>query len=196
VQFFRVEDDVDHQQDNLTRGGSASSLACPLHCTLSDWADAMLVIPLDASSLADVSSGHPGNPGPSGCLLPRVLRCWDPSKDVLVVPGLNRYEKRNPATARQLSLLGSPDLFSYVRILRLDEHEGGDVSSAPPPSPSAKEAQRAAHALLAASRRYRAECGDGPTDGRSDDTLLDGCDGDGDDEAGHQHDDGIRRRKW
>jgi hypothetical protein len=225
VQFFDVSDDEQQQQQHVGAASSSSSsvtaagatgarveglaaVTPPLHCVLSDWADAMLVVPLDAAALADVSAGHPGNPGgegQGGCLIPRVLRCWDPAKDAILVPGLNRHEKRNPATDRQLALLRSQELFPYVRVLEVndtDGHregggEGGGGDEGSPPKTASAQADTLVSALIASARRHRSsECGDEAGEyGNDDDDEL-GYDERGKGGQAGGNEDGIRRRKW
>jgi hypothetical protein len=108
-----------------------------LHARLSDWADALLVLPVGAALLADIALGHPGDPsggggggdyGGGGCLAARLLRVWDPAKPVLLCPGLTRQEERGPATGRHLALL-AVSLPSATVLPRLEDVAG--VSSGP-----------------------------------------------------------------
>ena len=70
-----------------------------LHIELRKWADALLIAPLDANTLAKLALGLSDN------LLTCVYRAWDFSKPVLLAPAMNTYMWDNPATRRHLRQL-------------------------------------------------------------------------------------------
>jgi phosphopantothenoylcysteine decarboxylase len=80
-----------------------------LHIELRRWADLLVIAPLDANTLAKLSSGMCDN------LLTCVVRAWDFSardgssnvkkKPVVVCPAMNTCMYEHPFTARQLAVL-------------------------------------------------------------------------------------------
>ncbi len=67
-----------------------------LHIELRRWADALVIAPLDANTLAKLAQGICDN-----CLT-CVGRAWDPGKPVLLAPAMNTLMWEHPATARHL----------------------------------------------------------------------------------------------
>jgi phosphopantothenoylcysteine decarboxylase len=67
-----------------------------LHIQLRRWADALLIAPLDANTLAKLANGLADN-----CLT-CVWRAWEPGRPVLLAPAMNTLMWQHPATARQL----------------------------------------------------------------------------------------------
>jgi phosphopantothenoylcysteine decarboxylase len=70
-----------------------------LHIELRKWADALLIAPLDANTLAKLALGLSDN------LLTCVYRAWDFSKPVVLAPAMNTFMWENPATRRHLRQL-------------------------------------------------------------------------------------------
>lgn len=70
-----------------------------LHIRLRNWADLLLVAPLDANTLAKLALGMCDN-----CLT-SIWRAWDRSKPCLIAPAMNTLMWEHPATARHLALL-------------------------------------------------------------------------------------------
>ncbi|EES02299.1 hypothetical protein BDA96_03G033100 [Sorghum bicolor] len=70
-----------------------------LHIELRRWADALVIAPLSANTLAKVAGGLCDN------LLTCVVRAWDYSKPVYVAPAMNTFMWDNPFTARHLAVL-------------------------------------------------------------------------------------------
>ncbi|KAF7727188.1 putative phosphopantothenoylcysteine decarboxylase [Apophysomyces ossiformis] len=70
-----------------------------LHIELRNWADIIVIAPLDANTLAKLANGLCDN------LLTCVLRAWDPRKPVIVCPAMNTHMWNHPFTARHLSVL-------------------------------------------------------------------------------------------
>lgn len=69
------------------------------HIALRDWADAMVIAPLSANTLAKAASGICDN------LLTCVLRAWERSKPLIIAPAMNTKMWEHPATAEQLAKL-------------------------------------------------------------------------------------------
>lgn len=68
-----------------------------LHIELGRWADAMVIAPLDAHTLAKWAQGQADN------LLTSVLRAWDYSKPLIVAPAMNTRMWENPVTRRHFA---------------------------------------------------------------------------------------------
>jgi len=66
------------------------------HIMLGDWADALLIAPLDANTLAKMAGGISDN------LLTSIFRAWDLSKPVVLAPAMNTRMWNNPFTATHL----------------------------------------------------------------------------------------------
>ncbi|KAI9871253.1 MAG: hypothetical protein M1830_003139, partial [Pleopsidium flavum] len=66
---------------------------------LSDWADLLVLAPVDTNTLAKMLNGMSDN------VLLEVLRGWDVSKKILLVPGMSVPMWENPMTRKQLNKL-------------------------------------------------------------------------------------------
>ncbi|KAI5866085.1 flavoprotein [Durotheca rogersii] len=64
---------------------------------LVDWADLLVLAPIDADHLAKMMSGI------ADTTLLEILRAWDVSKKILLVPGMSVQMWENPMTKKQLS---------------------------------------------------------------------------------------------
>jgi phosphopantothenoylcysteine decarboxylase len=67
-----------------------------LHIQLRRWADALLIAPLDANTLAKLANGLADN-----CLT-CVWRAWEPGRPVVLAPAMNTLMWQHPATNRHL----------------------------------------------------------------------------------------------
>lgn len=67
-----------------------------LHIQLRRWADALLIAPLDANTLAKLANGLADN-----CLT-CVWRAWEPLRAVVLAPAMNTLMWQHPATGRHL----------------------------------------------------------------------------------------------
>ncbi|KAI8612495.1 hypothetical protein BC830DRAFT_1171011 [Chytriomyces sp. MP71] len=70
-----------------------------LHIDLRNWADAILVAPLDANTLGKLANGLCDN------LLTCILRAWDATKPVLIAPAMNTHMWNHPLTAMHLNFV-------------------------------------------------------------------------------------------
>ncbi|KAJ3128450.1 hypothetical protein HK101_005393 [Irineochytrium annulatum] len=70
-----------------------------LHVQLRDWADLIVVAPLDANTLGKLANGLCDN------LVTCVLRAWDVTKPVMVCPAMNTHMWTHPFTAKHLEVL-------------------------------------------------------------------------------------------
>ncbi|CAK7198568.1 hypothetical protein SEUCBS139899_001231 [Sporothrix eucalyptigena] len=87
------------------------------------WADLLVLAPIDADSLARMMAGI------TDTLLLEVLRGWDASKRILLVPGMSTHMWENPVTKRQISKLHRK--WHWVRVLPpiLWHYNGGGPST-------------------------------------------------------------------
>jgi phosphopantothenoylcysteine decarboxylase len=69
------------------------------HIELRRWADALVIAPLDANTLAKLAAGLSDN-----CLT-CVWRAWDPQRPVLLAPAMNTLMWQHPLTRRHLRQL-------------------------------------------------------------------------------------------
>ncbi len=100
----------------LVSGGSAPSVSAKdVECAqkrafeLVAWADLLVLAPIDADNLARMMAGL------ADTLLLEVLRSWDASKRILLVPGMSIHMWENPVTKRQISKLHRK--WHWVRVL-------------------------------------------------------------------------------
>ncbi len=76
---------------------------------LVEWADLLVLAPIDADSLAKMMCGI------SDTLLLEVLRSWDASKRILMIPGMSTQMWENPVTKRQMSKLHRK--WGWIRVM-------------------------------------------------------------------------------
>ncbi|KAK4166432.1 hypothetical protein QBC43DRAFT_313716 [Cladorrhinum sp. PSN259] len=76
---------------------------------LVEWADLLVLAPIDADTLAKMMCGI------SDTLLLEVLRGWDASKQILLVPGMTTHMWENPVTKRQMSKLHRK--WNWIRLM-------------------------------------------------------------------------------
>lgn len=77
---------------------------------LSDWADILVLAPIDADTLAKMLHGM------VDCLLLEILRGWDVSKKILLVPGMTTSMWENPMTKKQLNKLRRK--WQWVKVMQ------------------------------------------------------------------------------
>ena len=74
-----------------------------------EWADLLVLAPIDANNLAKMLHGHTDN------LLLEILRSWNVSKRILLVPGMSALSWENPMTKKQLTKIRRK--WNWVRLL-------------------------------------------------------------------------------
>jgi len=72
-----------------------------LHIELRRWAEALVIAPLDAQTLAKLALGLCDN------LLTCVYRAWEPDRRILLAPAMNTRMWEHPATLRHLRQLAA-----------------------------------------------------------------------------------------
>ncbi|KAK5166825.1 uncharacterized protein LTR77_007554 [Saxophila tyrrhenica] len=77
---------------------------------LCEWADILVLAPIDANNLAKMLHGHTDN------LLLEILRSWNVSKKVLLVPGMSALMWENPMTKKQLTKIRRK--WNWVQVLQ------------------------------------------------------------------------------
>jgi hypothetical protein len=77
---------------------------------LCEWADMMVLAPIDADTFAKMLHGI------TDCLLLEILRGWDISKKLLLVPGMTTLMWENPTTKKQLSKIRRK--WQWVRVMQ------------------------------------------------------------------------------
>jgi hypothetical protein len=77
---------------------------------LCEWADMMVLVPIDADTFAKMLHGI------TDCLLLEILRGWDISKKILLVPGMTTQMWENPTTKKQLSKIRRK--WQWVRVMQ------------------------------------------------------------------------------
>ncbi|KAI9101176.1 phosphopantothenoylcysteine decarboxylase-like protein [Phlyctochytrium arcticum] len=76
-----------------------------LHIELRNWADLVVIAPLDANTLAKLANGLCDN------LLTCILRAWDVSKPAVICPAMNTHMWEHPFTTKHLQVL--TDVLKY-----------------------------------------------------------------------------------
>ncbi len=104
---------VVHQNRSLKKGGTESAAAIDQSqlnaFELVEWADLMVLAPIDSDTLAKMMCGM------SDTLLLEVLRSWDASKRILLVPGMTTHMWENPVTKKQMSKLHRK--WNWIRVM-------------------------------------------------------------------------------
>lgn len=108
-----IVDDLTHRlaQEIMVHQNKPASLATNEQqaSELIEWADLLVLAPIDADTLAKMMVGIADN------LLLQVLRGWDASKRVLMVPGMTKQMWESPVTRRQMGKLHRK--WGWVRVL-------------------------------------------------------------------------------
>lgn len=76
---------------------------------LCEWANLLVLAPIDAYNLAKMLDGHTGN------LLLELLRGWNVSKKILLLPGMSTLMWENPMTKKQLTKIRRK--WNWVQLL-------------------------------------------------------------------------------
>lgn len=74
-----------------------------------EWADVLVLAPIDANTLSNMLHGHTEN------LLLEILRSWNVSKKIILVPGMSDLMWENPMTKKQLSKIRRK--WNWVQVL-------------------------------------------------------------------------------
>jgi len=77
---------------------------------LCNWADMMVLAPIDADTLAKMLHGM------TDCLVLEILRGWDVSKKIFLVPGMTSSMWENPMTKKQLSKIRRK--WQWIRVMQ------------------------------------------------------------------------------
>jgi len=77
---------------------------------LCEWANLLVLAPIDGYNLAKMLHGHTDN------LLLEILRSWNVSKKILMVPGMSGIMWENPMTKKQLSKIRRK--WNWVQVLQ------------------------------------------------------------------------------
>lgn len=77
---------------------------------LCDWANLLVLAPMDANNLAKMLHGHTDN------LLLEILRGWNVSKKILLLPGMSCSMWENPMTKKQLTKIRRK--WNWVQVLQ------------------------------------------------------------------------------
>lgn len=76
---------------------------------LCEWADLLVLAPIDADTIARMLHGMTGN------LLLEVLRGWDVSKKIILIPGMTTLMWENPMTKKQLNKIRRK--WNWIRVM-------------------------------------------------------------------------------
>ncbi|KAM7186029.1 hypothetical protein V8F20_011564 [Naviculisporaceae sp. PSN 640] len=104
-----------HQNKSLRRGGPDGPNSREIEeaqqqaFELVEWADLLVLAPIDADHLAKMMCGI------SDTLMLEVLRSWDASKRILLIPGMTTHMWENPVTKRQISKLHRK--WGWIRVM-------------------------------------------------------------------------------
>lgn len=77
---------------------------------LCEWANLLVLAPIDANNLAKMLHGHTDN------LVLEVLRSWNVSKKILLVPGMSTLMWENPMTKKQLTKIRRK--WNWIQVLQ------------------------------------------------------------------------------
>lgn len=116
---------------SATSSDSARDIECArkLAFDLVAWADLLVLAPIDADHMSKMMAGI------TDTLLLEVLRSWDASRRILMVPGMSTHMWENPVTKRQISKLHRK--WHWVRVLPpILWHYPRAIPAPRPPAPS------------------------------------------------------------
>jgi phosphopantothenoylcysteine decarboxylase len=112
---------TDQSEWHITKGLNEQSL----HLELVQWADILIISPMDANTLGKISSGICDN------LLTCIARAWDLHKPLLFCPEMNTKMFLHPITSKQieeLKIYGYYELPSISETLLTDSSGAGALS--------------------------------------------------------------------
>lgn len=95
----------------MRRAPTPNALAVELEAAeLCEWADLLVLAPMDAHNLAKMLHGHTDN------LVLELIRSWDVSKKILLLPGMSSRMWENPMTKKQLTKIRRK--WNWVQVLQ------------------------------------------------------------------------------
>lgn len=95
---------------NMARGRSVDNEDVEQEAAeLCEWANLLVLGPIDANTLAKMLHGHTDN------LLLEILRSWNVSKKILLVPGMSSLAWENPMTKKQLTKIRRK--WNWIQVL-------------------------------------------------------------------------------
>ncbi|KAI9781741.1 MAG: hypothetical protein M1839_005734 [Geoglossum umbratile] len=102
-------------------GGSGTEESEQYAVQLCEWADLLVLVPIEADAFAKMLHGMTGN------TILEVLRSWDVSKKIILVPGMSTMMWENPMTKKQLNKVRKK--WNWIRVVQpmLWQFEGGLV---------------------------------------------------------------------
>ncbi|KAE8445130.1 hypothetical protein EG329_013732 [Mollisiaceae sp. DMI_Dod_QoI] len=106
--YFRSTRGTDEAQKSIER--SQIEFYKQQAYELCDWADMLVLAPIDADTFAKMLHGI------TDCLLLEILRGWDVSKKILLVPGMTTAMWENPMTKKQLSKVRRK--WQWIRVMQ------------------------------------------------------------------------------
>ncbi|QRY18938.1 ORF-68 [Teiidae poxvirus 1] len=89
-----------------------------LHIELKRWADALVIAPLTANTLAKIATGICDN------LLTNVVRAWDNSKPLIFCPAMNTVMWEHPITEHHLMALRYMGYIEIECLQKIDHGKG------------------------------------------------------------------------
>lgn len=97
-----VVENGEEEQEDIDRYFKTAYQMC-------EWADLLVLAPIDANTFAKMLHGMTGN------LILEVLRGWDVSKKIILVPGMTTLMWENPMTKKQLNKVRRK--WNWVRVM-------------------------------------------------------------------------------
>lgn len=81
-----------------------------LHIQLRDWAQIMVIAPLDANTMAKAAQGLCDN------LLTCIVRAWDVARPLVFCPAMNTHMYKHPLTMRHTAMLKVSRVVTYLFV--------------------------------------------------------------------------------
>lgn len=98
--------EIDYLRYPLHEGDSVDDHLVNAYC---EWADLLVLAPLDAGSIARMLHGFTDN------VHLQILRSWDVSKKILLIPGMSTLMWENPMSKKQISKIRRK--WNWIRVL-------------------------------------------------------------------------------
>ncbi|KAI8973255.1 flavoprotein [Mycotypha africana] len=108
VKNEKIDCEVYREQDEWNSWKKLTDPILHIEARLRNWADIMLIAPLDANTLAKVANGLCDN------LLTCILRAWAMDKPLIACPAMNTHMWDHPFTAKHLKTLNQDLGFTIV----------------------------------------------------------------------------------